>query len=236
MTPAATGSAARSKPHRRALRESPAPKAPRRVSGPLRAHPAPSTRTRPSSRVAAFVRSLPDHSLLDRIVRGRAWIPLLGVLLAGIVAMQVEVLKLGASIGRSLQSTSTLQSHNEQLRQSVASLADDQRIERLAAGMGMIMPAPEAIGFLSATPDGNVGRALANIHAPNAAGFSSLASSNGAVVTGTQASTTTQAPATQTQTQAPATQSQAPATAPATPATQAAALPTQQPTTQATGG
>ena len=40
-----------------------------------------------------FIRTLPDHRLLDRLVRGRAWIPVLGVLLAGIVATQVEVLK-----------------------------------------------------------------------------------------------------------------------------------------------
>ena len=57
--------------------------------------------------------SLPDHSLLDRVVRGRAWIPLLGVLLAGIVAAQVEILKLGASMGRSLEQTTTLTSQNE---------------------------------------------------------------------------------------------------------------------------
>ena len=58
------------------------------------------------ARAVQFVRTLPDHRLLDRLIRGRAWIPLLGVMLVGIVAMQVEVLKLGASIGRSIQRTS----------------------------------------------------------------------------------------------------------------------------------
>jgi hypothetical protein len=123
------------------------------------------------ARALAFVKALPDHQLLDRIVRGRAWIPLLGVLLAGIVAMQVEVLKLGAGIGRSIERGTELQSRNELLRASVAQLADDQRIERLAAGMGMVMPAPDAINFLSLRPVGYVQRAVTSIHQPDAAGF-----------------------------------------------------------------
>ena len=56
-----------------------------------------------------MIRGLPEHTLLDRIVRGRAWIPLLGVLLVGIVAMQVEILKLGAGMGRWIHRSSTLQ-------------------------------------------------------------------------------------------------------------------------------
>ena len=63
--------------------------------------------------------------------------------------MQVEVLKLGAGIGRSIERGTQLQSRNELLRASVATLADDQRIERLAVGMGMVMPAPTAVSFLS---------------------------------------------------------------------------------------
>lgn len=123
------------------------------------------------SGAAAFVRALPDHRLLDRIVRGRYWIPILGVLLAGIVAMQVEVLKLSASMGRSIERGTALQSRNEQLRASVAQLSDDQRIERLAAAMGMVMPDPSAIDFLAVRPGANIRGALASIHQPNASGF-----------------------------------------------------------------
>jgi len=146
---------------------------------------APGAARKLAARTAAFLGSLPDRRLLDRIIRGRAWIPLLGVMLAGIVAMQVEQLKLGASIGRSIQRTTGLQSRNELLRTSVAALADDQRIERVAAGMGMVMPAPAAIGFLSVTPGADAAKAAASIHPPDSAGFLSLMSSNGAVVTGT---------------------------------------------------
>jgi hypothetical protein len=206
MTPAAitpAGSAATKNAsvpgHGHKLREQPAPRAPRRVSGPVRgratgaAVPYPQrapgrARTTPlGARVLAFVRALPDHALLDRVVRGRAWILLLGLMLAGIVAMQVEVLKLGASMGRSIQEGTGLQSRNELLRASVASLADDQRIERLAAGMGMIMPAPDGVGFLAAHPRPDVQQAIANIHPPNAQGFLSLITANGAIATGPSA-------------------------------------------------
>ncbi len=151
---------------------------PRRLSGPARSARQGSAR----DRFVAAVRAVPDHPLLDRIVRGRAWIPLLGVMLAGIVAMQVEVLKLGATMGRALDKESTLQSRNELLRASVASLADDQRIERLAAAQGMVMPAPDAVGFLSAHRS-DARRAAADIHAPDTGAFLSNLTSNGTVAT-----------------------------------------------------
>jgi hypothetical protein len=128
--------------------------------------------------------SLPDHHLLDRVIRGRAWIPLLGVLLAGIIATQVEILKLGASMGRSLEQTSSLTTQNEQLRDNVAALSDDQRIQRLATAMGMVLPPPGAVGYLPAGRGGDVARAVANIHTPDTAGFLALVPSNGALVTG----------------------------------------------------
>ncbi len=210
MTPAATTPAARkaSAQHRRP-RQSARPTAPRRVSGPVGgraaatatataanaraatvpgiALPRRSAQRRPALaarlRIGAFIRSLPDAKLLDRLIRGRWWIPVLGVMLAGIVAMQVEVLKLGASMGRSLERNSVLSSDNAALRQSVATLGDDQRIEELAGSMGMVTPPPQAVGFLSANADGNAGRALANIHQPSASSFLSLTPTNGEIVT-----------------------------------------------------
>ncbi len=174
---------------------------------------------------STFVRTLPDHRLLDRLIRGRAWIPLLGVMLVGIVAMQVEVLKLGASIGRSIQRTSNLQTKNEMLRETVASLDGDARIESLAAAQGMVMPAPGGVGFLSVNgAAADVGRTIANIHAPDAAGFLALTSPNGTVATSLNSSASGTATAlTVSATSAGAlaqTASQTPTTTPA--ATQAA--------------
>jgi hypothetical protein len=133
--------------------------------------------------------ALPDHPWLDRVVRGRVWIPLLGVLLAGIVAAQVEILKLGANMGRALEQTTTLTTQNEALRGSVAQLSDDQRIERLAANMGLVLPPPGAVGYLAAKPNGDVAGALANLHAPAASAFALMTAKNGAMVTGPGTST-----------------------------------------------
>jgi len=147
----------------------------RRVSGPatgrVRARPSPQQTPTVGARALAVVRALPNHSLVDRLVRGRAWIPVLGILLAGVVTMQVEILKLGTSLGRSLTRTTTLQSQNESLQARVATLADDQRIERLAAGMGMVMPTAGMLTFEPAHRQGQLGRAIANIHAPDPSAF-----------------------------------------------------------------
>ena len=215
--------------HRRTVSRRSSPSAPRRISGPLagagasagallgsavriprpaapRLRPRRSllTRRAPSgplpARVLAHVRALPDHSLLDRIVRGRTWIALLGLMLVGIVAMQVEVLKLGASEGRSLQQSAALQSRNELLRASVASLSDDGRIERLAGALGMVMPAPTDVVFLSPNATANANRAADNIQAPDASSFlaslPSTSSADGASGEATGTGDTTGTPAT----------------------------------------
>jgi hypothetical protein len=169
-------------------RRSTAPRAPRRVSGPLggRIREQPAVRVPLAARSAALIRAIPDHALLDRVVRGRAWIPLLGVLLVGIVAMQVEVLKLNAGIGLNLSRSSALQTRNERLRIAVAGEADDQRIESTAARMGMEMAQPAATRFLQRATAADVAKAVANIRTPDAAGFGSsltAALSGGGVTT-----------------------------------------------------
>ncbi len=165
--------------HRRRLVPRLAPFAPRRTSrrvaptGPLPA------------RALAYVRALPDHPLLDRIVRGRTWIAMLGVMLAGIVAMQVEELKLGASVGRGLSESAALQSKNQVLRATVSALGDDQRIERLAARMGMVMPAPGDVVFLTPHTSADAARAANQIQAPNPTSFlASLPQATSASATG----------------------------------------------------
>jgi hypothetical protein len=228
----------RSQGHKRAARPS---SPPRRVSGPAggvgstRRAPAPGRPTRRVSeparpraqralrpaalpaRLSHFIRSLPDHSLLDQVVRGRVWIPLLGILLAGIVAMQVEVLKLSANTGRSLERGTALQSRNEQLLASVAQLADDQRTERMAAAMGMVMPPPTAVTFLAHSPSGQMGRALAGIHSPNPTAFgATLAADQAALSVATAAMTTSSPTGTAATTPTLAQAAPAPVTTPTT--------------------
>ena len=96
------------------------------------------------------------------------------MLLVGIVAMQVEVLKLNAGIGRALEQSTSLQYRNEQLRAAVARGADDQRIESMAAHMGMVMPQPAAIRFLQHNRGADISKAVSDIRAPNRRPFRPL--------------------------------------------------------------
>jgi cell division protein FtsL len=91
-------------------------------------------------------------------------------MLVGIVAMQVELLKLNADTGRSIELIGSLQARNDVLRAQVASASDPNRIERLAGRMGMTMPSPESITFVKAG-SASVRRALARIRVPNLAAF-----------------------------------------------------------------
>ena len=104
---------------------------------------------------------------------------MLGVLLAGIVATQVEVLKLGASTGRWIERTAALSARNQTLEASVALLSDDHRIERLATGMGMVLPAPTAITFLHRPGSRGVQMALAKMRPPDSVQFGSNPQSSG---------------------------------------------------------
>jgi hypothetical protein len=137
------------------------------------------------------------------------------------VAAQVEILKLGANMGRALEQTTTLTTENEQLQGSVAALSDDQRIERLAGNMGLVLPPPGAVGYLVAARGANMSGALANIHAPNAPSFVTMTPHNGALVTGPGRSTLPPSAGTPALAVAPAT-STGTATATGTPTTSSA--------------
>jgi cell division protein FtsL len=149
----------------RSLRRSPAPRVPRRVSGPARKpRVAPAPRRQP---LAARLRRLPDARLLDRLIRGRAWIVVIGVLLMGIVVMQVSLLKLNTGIGRAVEATSTLERKNSALRLSVSRLSSGERIQRMAERMGMVMPQPDNVRYLTVRGDRDARSAVMNMRIPN---------------------------------------------------------------------
>jgi cell division protein FtsB len=135
----------------------------RRVSGPAHAlRPAAVGRVgadiragalqRPAvrGRTSAFdrVRALPDHRLVDALLRSRAWIVIVGVLLGGIVAMQVSLLKLNAGISRAVQTTATLERQNADMEDAIARLSSGERVRRAALRAGMVAPAAGDVGFL----------------------------------------------------------------------------------------
>jgi hypothetical protein len=143
--------------HSRRSRQAPARRpAARRVSGPLRPLPvaAPSGAVRRGSTgVFERIRALPETRFVDGLLRGRAWIWLIGVLLGGIVAMQVSLLKLNAGISRAVTTASTLERQNADFEAQIARLSSGERVRQTAIDEGMVTPPPGAIEFLRARPD-----------------------------------------------------------------------------------
>ncbi len=137
------------------VRTRPAPRHPRRVSGPV-ARPVPAAAPpvrRGSTGVFERIRALPETRVVDGLLRGRAWIWLIGLLLGGIVAMQVSLLKLNAGISNAVTTASTLERQNADLETEIAKLSSIERVRDAATADDMVTPAPGAVGFLHARGD-----------------------------------------------------------------------------------
>jgi hypothetical protein len=138
-------------------RKSPARKAPTRAP----------RRARPTSRAAAVggqlipfagrtavaVGHLPDSGLVVRLTRGRAWIGVLGMLLVGIVALNVVTLSFAASSGQIDEQITALDQENSILRGRDARLSGIGPVRQAAAPLGLAMPSSEQIHFTDAGPD-----------------------------------------------------------------------------------
>jgi cell division protein FtsL len=171
MTPARTTAAPRHRPAShagRGLRRGPAPRVSRRISGPARpAFAGAPAAARPFAlRLGATAMRVGDARLLDRLVRGRAWIALVAVGLMGIVFMQVSLLKLNAGISRAVTAADTLDRQNSTLRGDISNLDSGERIQSVAAKLGMITPAAGDVHYLDGRQaDG--ARAAESIKPPN---------------------------------------------------------------------
>ena len=116
-----------------------------------------------SLRVLRAGRSLQDSTLLERLVRGRGWILLLGTLLFGLVALNVSLLKLNAAAGHNAERAKVLRIQNAKLRGKVSRLASGDRLRAAAAEMGLVMPEPKKVHYLNTRPDRDPGQAVRNI-------------------------------------------------------------------------
>jgi hypothetical protein len=133
-----------------------APPHPRRVSGPARPRPVPAgTAALPRrGRTGAFdrLRALPDTRAVDRLVRSRACIWVIGVMLGGIVAMQVSLLRLNTGISRAVETESTLVRQNADLEAAIGRLSAGDRVRAAAIKEDMIDPPAGETRFLVARP------------------------------------------------------------------------------------
>jgi hypothetical protein len=196
-----------------AARTAPAPRIPRRVSGPVvRPVPAPPRRqisgatvTFPTTGAMRRLRAVPDHRWLDSLLRSRAWIWLMGVGLGGIVFMQVSLLKMNAGIGRAVETAATLERTNAQLEGQVAELSSGDRIRTAAEGLGLIAPDAGSVGYLKVRPGLDGRRAARNMTAPSEQARQLLASGGRPTVVAPPAPATTTTTATTATPQATAT-------------------------------
>src|SRR5215213_7297722 len=123
----------------------------------------------PATGILERLRGLPDHRVVDRLLRGRAWICLVGVALMGIVAMQVSLLKLNAGISRAVEASATLERQNSQMEASIARLGSGERIRAAADKRGMVTPAAGAVHFLRVRPGVDAARADQRMRSPSEA-------------------------------------------------------------------
>src|SRR5688572_11132161 len=135
-----------------------APRHPRRVSGPV-VRPLPvlagraaSLPRRGQTGVFERLRALPEHRMVDRLLRGRAWIWVIGLMLGGIVAMQVSLLGLNSGISKAVEESGALERQNADLEAAVAQLSSGERIQAAALAEGMVTPPAGEVAYLAARP------------------------------------------------------------------------------------
>ncbi|HLL86090.1 MAG TPA: hypothetical protein VK387_02130 [Thermoleophilaceae bacterium] len=87
--------------------------------------------------------------MVDRLLRGRAWVALIAGLLAGIVFLNVSLLELNSGIARTDKRAADLRRDNAALRMRVARLGASERIQRAAAAArGFVAARPGHVGYL----------------------------------------------------------------------------------------
>ncbi len=106
-----------------------------------------------AGRTAVAVGQLPDSGLVVRLTRGRAWIAVLGVLLAGIVTLNVITLSFAASAGRIDTQITSLDQENSILRGRDARLYGTGAMRNAAGALGLAMPPSNEIHFTDSGPD-----------------------------------------------------------------------------------
>jgi hypothetical protein len=106
-----------------------------------------------AGRTAVAVGQLPDSGLVVRMTRGRAWIAVLGLLLVGIVALNVVTLSFAASSGKIDEQLTALSQENSILGGRDARLDGIGHVRSAAAPLGLAMPSSAGIHFTQAGPD-----------------------------------------------------------------------------------
>jgi hypothetical protein len=132
-------------------------------------------------RTAGAVGDIADSGVVVRMTRGRIWIGVLGALLVGIVALNVQALDLNAASSEIARQTDGLKRANSALEAQIAGELSNDQVQAAAERVGLAMPEPGAIRYL------HPGRDAASIAARRLA--------DGAFTLGTVAPAITEMPA-----------------------------------------
>jgi len=118
---------------------------------------------------APFTRVLRARTgnVLDALLSGRGWIALVGILLAGIVFFNVDLLRMNREIAQTAERGAALKRENARLRREAALLGSTQRIQDAAGRLGLVFPAPAQVRYLHARPGMDARRAARRITAPD---------------------------------------------------------------------
>jgi hypothetical protein len=117
-----------------------------------------------AGRAAVAVTQLPESGLIHRLTRGRAWIGVLGVLLVGIVALNVVTLSFAASSGKVDAKNTLLGKENSMLQGLVAKKYGQAPLRHAASGLGLKM-APDVVPQLVEAKGSDVSEAAARLAA-----------------------------------------------------------------------
>ena len=91
----------------------------------------------------------------------------MGVLLGGIVAMQVSMLKLNTGISRAVTTMGTLERQNANLEADIAQLSARERVKLAAEREGMVAPPAGSMEFLNARPNRDAEQAAKRMQPPS---------------------------------------------------------------------
>ncbi|MGI8946163.1 MAG: hypothetical protein ACR2GL_08000 [Thermoleophilaceae bacterium] len=87
------------------------------------------------------------------------------VLLAGIVFFNVDLLRMNREIAATAERTATVKRENARLRTDLARLGSSERIQRVAADRGLVLPAPGEVRYLRSDPRTDARRAAQRLAA-----------------------------------------------------------------------
>ena len=117
----------------------PAPAAPKRRSRPAQKRPAAPVRSR-------------RRNARRRVRAPILWMSLFAALLAGVVAVNVAVLRAHVAVTRLDQEHAKLQAQNQSLASELSAASSAPRIEAAARRLGLVQAPAAALGYLDLAP------------------------------------------------------------------------------------